>query len=92
MVTHLRMTSADVLAVNNSEELIGVIMQVAKRVPELGFYAASPIAKTVYETLVLTALPTVGFRAANAGRTVQKPTLTTATVTCKFLEDRKSVV
>ena len=34
------MTSADVLKINNSEELVGVIDDVVKEIPELQFFAA----------------------------------------------------
>jgi hypothetical protein len=81
-----RLTSADVVAINSSEEMIGVILQVAKQVPELAYLAASPISKTKYSTLVRTALPTAGFRAINAGRDRNVGTVVSRTVECKYLD------
>ena len=59
------MTSADVLKINNSEELVGVIDDVVKEIPELQFFAASPVARTKYKTLAVTSLPTMLRRSAS---------------------------
>lgn len=85
-MTIARMTSADVLALNSSEALVGLIRQTAKKFPEIEQFAATPIEKTTYKTLVETALPSVGFRAINSGREHQKPTLAAREVACKFLD------
>jgi len=82
----IRRTSADILAMNASEELIGLIKQAVALVPELAVFPASPISKTIYDTLVRTALPSVGFRVVNAGREHQKSTVTNRTVTCLNLD------
>lgn len=81
-----RMTAADVLKVNNSEELVGMINQAVVSIPEIQQLQASPIQKTSYCTLVKTANPPVGFRSANTGRTMQTPTLAQRQVECKFLD------
>ena len=80
------LTSSDILHVNNSEELIGLIDEVAGGYPEWTHFPASPIKKTSYKTLVQTALPTTGFRTANVGIEHKSPTLTSRTVTCKFFD------
>lgn len=85
-MTIARMTAADVLAVNNSEELVGMINQVIQSIPELQVMYATPITKTSYKTLVKTADPSVGFRSVNSGRETQKATLTTRDVDCYFLD------
>lgn len=80
------MTSADVLKINNSEELIGVIDEVIQTIPELGFFAASPVVRNSYKTLVVSGLPTVGFRAPGSARTFSTATLANKTVDCKYLD------
>ncbi len=85
-VEHTRMTSADVWLMNNSEELIGLINECTRAIPELQYIGASPIAKTEYKTLLLKALPKVGFRESNVGRKQEKATLGTEPVACKFID------
>ena len=80
------MTSSDVLHINNSEELIGLIDEVASVYPEWMYFPASPIGKTSYKTLVRTALPETGFRSENAGIENKKSTLTSRSVDCKFFD------
>ena len=82
----VRVTSADILAQNNSEAIVGLISETIQLFPELTMIPASPVTKTAYKTLVKTANPTVGFRAENVGRETQKATLTTRDVTCQFLD------
>lgn len=86
-----RMTSADVLAVNSSEAVVGLISELSVQYPELMLFPASPVAKTSYKTLVKTANPSVGFRAENAGREHQKATLVARSVDCKFLDASWSI-
>lgn len=81
-----RITSADILKMNNSEEIIGIIEEIIVTKPELDVLAACPVSKTFYNTLVRTALPPVAFRETNTGREEQKSTLTTSEVRCKFLD------
>lgn len=80
------MTSADVLKINNSEELVGLIEDVVKDIPEINFFAASPVQKNSYKTLALTALPSTAFRATGSYREFQTATLTNKTVECKYLD------
>lgn len=83
-----RMTSADVIALNSSEEVVGLINELLDEglYPEVKVIPATPITKITYKTLVLTALPSVGFRAANVGREHQKATLVARQVDCEFLD------
>lgn len=81
-----KLTSADVVAINSSESMVGIIHEISNQIPELGFYAASPVSKTSYKTLVRTALPSAGFRAINAGRDRNVGTVVARTVDCKFLD------
>lgn len=81
-----RMTSADVLALNSSEEIVGVIEETRKQFPEIDTFFATPVTKTSYKTLIQTALPDVTFREINVGREVKKPTLVARDVDCKFLD------
>lgn len=80
------MTSLDVLKINNSEELIGLIDDVVQEIPEMTFFGASPVAKNTYKTLALTALPSTGFRETGTLREFQTVTLENRTVTCKYLD------
>ena len=80
------MTSTDVLKINNSEELVGLIEDVVKDIPEINFFAASPVQKNSYKTLALTALPSNAFRATGSYREFQTATLTNKTVECKYLD------
>lgn len=79
-------TSADILKVNNSQEIVGLIDEVATVVPEIGFFAASPVTKNLYYTLALTGDPSVAFRATAAERTWDAAKLATKTVECKYLD------
>lgn len=81
-----RMTSADVLAVNSSEAVVGLISELSNQFPEIQHFPASPVQKTSYKTLVKTANPSVAFRAANTGRETQKATIVARSVDCKFLD------
>ena len=81
-----RMTSADVLEVNSSEEIVGVIVELGKKIPELAVFEATPVKDTSYYTLVETAEPSVAFRDINEFREVKKATLTARQVECKFLD------
>ncbi|MBQ6828484.1 MAG: hypothetical protein IJO46_10765, partial [Thermoguttaceae bacterium] len=69
------MTTADVLQVNNSEELIGLINEVIEEVPEMQFFAASPVKKNSYYTLTCTGNPTVAFREPGTERVFETATL-----------------
>jgi len=85
-MANVRLSSADVVAINSSEEIIGVVEQTVKYFPELMYIPASPIESTSYHTLVQTALPAVAFRSINAGRDTTKATLAAREVACKFLD------
>lgn len=80
------MTSTDVLKINNSEELVGLIDDAVAEIPEIGFFAASPVKRNSYKTLSLVGLPTVAFRDPSALRTFDSVTLATHDVACKYLD------
>lgn len=80
------MTSADVLLINKSEALVGIITEVIKKIPELNFFSASPVKRNDYYTLCVAADPTVAFRATTEERTWQAATLGTKRITCKYLD------
>lgn len=80
------MSSADVLKINNSEELVGVIDEVIQGIPELGFFGASPVTRNVFKTLCVTAAPTVGFRAPGTDREFSTATLGNKTIELKYLD------
>jgi len=80
------LTTADVLKINASEELGGLIDEAIKSNPELGYFAASPITRNAYKTLVATALPSVGFRAPGTWRTFADGSLDARTVECKYID------
>jgi hypothetical protein len=62
----------DIAIANGSDMTVGLIEETIKAVPEVRMGAARTIKGLNYKTLVRTALPTVGFRAANLGATVSK--------------------
>lgn len=80
------MTSADVLKINNSEELVGVIDDVVKEIPEIQFFAASPVTRNTYKTLAVDTLPTVGFRDPAGLRTFDSFGLANHEIACKYLD------
>jgi hypothetical protein len=78
--------SADILSINSSEAIVGLVKQVEKVCPELRYFPASTVTKDKFTTLVRTALPSAGFRAPGTGRTLDSSTLDTKTVECKYLD------
>ncbi len=80
------MTSADVLLINKSEALVGIITEVIKKIPELNFFSASPVKRNDYYTLCVSGDPSVAFRGTNEERTWQAATLGTKRITCKYLD------
>lgn len=65
-------TLMDIAIANGSDQLTGLIEDVAKAHPEIEIGAARPIKGISYKTLVRTALPATGFRNANEGTATQK--------------------
>lgn len=81
------MTSNDVLnSINKSEALVGIITEVIQKIPELNFFAASPVKRNDYYTLCVTGDPSVAFRATTEERTWQTATLGTKRIQCKYLD------
>jgi len=84
--SHTRADSAQILLVNNAEIDLAPVLQVMSEFPELVFFPATPIDKTTFKTIAITADPVAAFRAANTGRATTRPTIVNKTVTCKFLD------
>lgn len=80
------MTTSDILKINNSEELVGLIDDAIANIPEMQFFGASPVIRNSYKTLALDGLPTVGFRAPGTLREFSTGTLVNKEVTCKYLD------
>jgi hypothetical protein len=78
--------SIDVLKINNAEHLVGLIDDVTKHIPEMGFYDASPVIRNQYQTLVLTQDPKVGFRKPGEFATHEAPKLDLRSVECTYLD------
>ncbi|MDR2754658.1 MAG: hypothetical protein LBC20_03035 [Planctomycetaceae bacterium] len=84
-------TSLDVLKINNSEEIIGVIDDAIKTIPELGYFDASPVTRNAYKTLVITALPKVGFRTPGTFAEQKAAVLAARDVQCAHLDASWSI-
>lgn len=80
------LTTSDILKINASEELGGLIDEAVKSNPELGYFAASPITRNSYRTLVATALPSVGFRSPGTWREFSDGVLDNRVVECKYID------
>jgi hypothetical protein len=78
--------SLDVLTANNTEQLVGLINDVIRNIPELGFFDAAAVKRNEYNTLVLTQLPKVGFRKPNMFGKHESPKLDMRTVKCAYLD------
>ena len=85
-LTHDRLTSADIVEMNNSEEVFGIFSEASKYIPEMNLIGAAPCTKTEYKTLIQTGLPTVGFRESNTGIKQGSPTVEARDVKLKFLD------
>ena len=81
-----RITSADVIAINSSTDMIKIINQISEQIPELGFLVASPVKDISFKTLVMTALPSAGFRAVNAGLDHTEAVFEAKQVDCQYLD------
>jgi hypothetical protein len=71
---------------NNSEQLVGIIEDVINTIPELKFFAASPVTKNSYNTLVVLADPKVRFRQPGQFTTHEAAKLGTRPVQCSFID------
>jgi hypothetical protein len=67
-------TLLDIAIMNGSDMVTGLVEETIKAVPEIAIGAARTIKGLNYRTLVRTVLPTVAFRAANAGASTSKGT------------------
>jgi hypothetical protein len=79
-------TTLDVLKLNNSEELIGLVQQIIPEIPEINYFEASPLKKNSYKIAVQPEVATAVFR--KPGNTVPQnaPNLQTVDVNCEFLD------
>ena len=80
------LTSTDVLKINMSEELFGVINEVIQENPELSFFGASPVTKNQYQSMRMTELPATSFRKTNTTRKVQSATFVEKLTACAYLD------
>jgi hypothetical protein len=80
------LTTNDILKINNSEEIVGVISEVIQGIPELGYFGASPVTRNTFKTLCVTAPPDVAFRTPGTERTFSTATLDNKTIELKFLD------
>jgi len=80
------MTSSDVLKINNSEELVGLIDECIVEFPEIRFFEASPIEKITFNTLAVTGLPTAEFRSTDEERIWSTATLVNKEIKCRYLD------
>jgi len=80
------MQSVDVLKINNSEELFGIINEVITLNPELNWYAASPVKKNEYQSIRMTQLPATAFRKPNEGRPFQTAVFQPTLHKCFFID------
>jgi hypothetical protein len=83
-----RNTLLDIAKANGSDAITGLVDETIRFHPELMLGAARTIKGLSYKTLVRTALPAVGFRAANEGVTVDKSTYENRNVECFILTPR----
>lgn len=67
-------TLLEVIALNGTDDAVGLIEEASKSVPEVALGAARTIKGLNYKARVRTAVPTVGFRQANQGTAVVKST------------------
>src|SRR5262249_21757728 len=75
----------DIATVNGSDQVVGLIEETIKAVPEVNRGAARTIKGINYRTLVRTSLPTVGFRNANEGTATSKSTYENRLYECYIL-------
>ena len=78
--------SLDVLKINNSEQLVGVIDDVIKVIPELQFFDAAAVTRNEYQTLVVEKYPKVGFRLPNEFAKHESAKLGQRSVKCTYLD------
>jgi hypothetical protein len=76
----------DVLKINNSEELVGVIDDVIRVIPEMPFFDATPVPRNEYNTLVIEQYPKVGFRQPEGFAEYEVAKLGQRSVKCEYLD------
>src|SRR4051812_31372005 len=84
-------TLLDIAKANGSDAVTGLIDETIKYHPELALGAARTIKGLSYKTLVRTSLPTVSFRNANEGVTVDKSNYENRNVECFVFTPRIQV-
>jgi hypothetical protein len=75
----------DIAKINGSDKVVGMIETVITAAPELMVIPARTIKGTNYKTLLRTAFPDVGFRAANGSTTAGKSSYENRLVECFIL-------
>jgi len=86
MPVHDRLTSLDIIEMNNSEEFFGIFNEASKYVPEMRLISASPCTKTEYKTLAKTENSPAVFRESNKGIKQGSPSVEARPVVLKFLD------
>ena len=84
-------TLLDLLKLNGADQVNGLIEEVRTVAPEVTIIPARTIRGTSYPVAVRSGLPTVGFRAANAGQDPSKSRFTTRNVETFILDGRIEV-
>jgi hypothetical protein len=78
----------DIAALNNSDQVVGLIDENIRYTPELEIIPARSIKGTSYKTTLVTGDPSVGFRAANEGNTPSKVSFRNDLHQCFILSGR----
>jgi len=81
-------TVLDVARANGADGFVGLVEETLRAAPEVDFGAARTISGIQYETLIRTALPSVGFRNVNEGSPVAKSTYENRFVNTYVLDPR----
>lgn len=84
-------TILDIAALNNSDQVVGLIDENIRYTPELQVLPARSIRGVSYRTTLVTGDPSVGFRQANEGNTPSKATFKQQLNECYILSGRVEV-
>lgn len=84
-------TLLDIALINGADQVVGLIEETIKAVPEINRGAARTIKGINYKTLVRTALPTVPFRQANQGTAASKSTFENRLYECYMMNPQWNV-
>lgn len=91
MTAPARTTLLDIVKANGSDKEVGLVVEAQQSHPEIELFPARTIKGTQYKTLVVTELPTVGFRKANNGPVTGRATYVNKLVEAFILNPRWEV-